>query len=517
YEPYFEAWQPSIWLHICEQASSVAVATAAKLARAIEGTEKRIVKTQWVKTLLNTDMDVLLHASCSESASFVSGDSPILTDFVFKRFSYLQAACGALPDSPEISARSQQTKLSESRAASTQSLRSTSGGSRRPASQQICASRLTPSPSSHSVYLRSLWVRDCAVNHTDMRKGLEVARDIVAKAPDNLDISPVYVDMLVKFGTTDATDEIFLYADNLLNEGKTSRRSADRPEPWYAAGMYHHAAALQAGGNFAQAHRESARRFLARALEVSPSFGPAWIALGRSFAANDESDRAIQAYRSATKHCPDWHVPWLLIGIEHLRVGSQDGNLNGKVDPQHATALTYLERARDMAPADPEVRNQIGIFHSKTGHHEQAIASFTEAVDMENSRKHSRALPHSKEIAKYHNNLAFSLCQSGRLEEATEACLRALKTVSNGNCSEAMEAHQLLAFVLSKRGYSAQAIDNYHQAIGIGDKAQGSVSTRAAHSLVNRLMRDLSQEGIPGCLPLEHLVRTVECQMKTDK
>lgn len=66
----------------------------------------------------------------------------------------------------------------------------------------------------------------------------------------------------------------------------------------------------------------------------------------------------------------------------------------------------------------------------------------------------------------------------------------------------------MLAFALSKQGLPSQALDHYHQAIAMGEKgdqvvllvvyvslvsARGNVSTRAAHSLVNRLMRNISQ------------------------
>ncbi|KAF4690243.1 Anaphase-promoting complex subunit, partial [Perkinsus olseni] len=327
----------------------------------------------------------------------------------------------------------------------------------------------------------------------------------------------MYVDMLATLTTTDAADEIFLYAEKLLERSAGLSQLADRPEPWYAAGIYHQCAADMADGNFAHVHRESSRRYLARALEVCPHFGPAWIALGRSFAVNDETERAIQAYRSATKHCPEWHMPWLLIGMEHLRVGHSESYSGQGVHLEHATALTYLERAKDLTPIDSEVRNQIGIYHSKSGDHEQAIKSFIEAIESENSRKHGRvAVAQTKNFARYQNNLAFSLCQNGQLEEAAEACQKALKAAPNGNCAEAMESHQMLAFVLSKQGRPSQAIDHYHQAIGIGEKARGNVSTRAAHSLVNRLMRNISRDGIPGCLSMENLVRHVESQMAVD-
>ncbi|KAF4650618.1 Anaphase-promoting complex subunit, partial [Perkinsus olseni] len=296
-------------------------------------------------------------------------------------------------------------------------------------------------------------VRECAVTNTDLRRALEVSRDTTAKVPECLDIIPI--------GVLASLNLLIDPSPGMLQAYITNAQLIWPKEelPFFT------------DGNFAHVHRESSRRYLARALEVCPHFGPAWIALGRSFAANDETERAIQAYRSATKHCPEWHMPWLLIGMEHLRVGHAESYSGQGVHLEHATALTYLERAKDLNQTDSEVRNQIGIYHSKSGDHEQAIKSFIEAIDLENSRKHGRvAAAQTKNFARYQNNLAFSLCQDGQLEEAAEACQKALKAAPNGNCAEAMESHQMLAFVLSKQGRPSQAIDHYHQAIGIGEK-----------------------------------------------
>ena len=44
---------------------------------------------------------------------------------------------------------------------------------------------------------------------------------------------------------------------------------------------------------------ESARRYFSKATTLNHRFAPAWVGFGHAFAAQDESDQAIAAYRTA--------------------------------------------------------------------------------------------------------------------------------------------------------------------------------------------------------------------------
>ena len=56
---------------------------------------------------------------------------------------------------------------------------------------------------------------------------------------------------------------------------------------------------------------ESARRYFSKATTLNHRFAPAWVGFGHAFAAQDESDQAIAAYRTAHGSEPSvGSVPW---------------------------------------------------------------------------------------------------------------------------------------------------------------------------------------------------------------
>ena len=78
---------------------------------------------------------------------------------------------------------------------------------------------------------------------------------------------------------------------------------------WYAIGCYYHLI-----GDF-----ENARRYFSKSTTIDHRFAPAWVGFGHAFAAQDESDQAMAAYRTASRLFPGSHIPWLGIGMEYLR------------------------------------------------------------------------------------------------------------------------------------------------------------------------------------------------------
>ena len=68
-----------------------------------------------------------------------------------------------------------------------------------------------------------------------------------------------------------------------------------------------------------------------------------------TFAAQDESDQAMAAYRTATRLFPGSHLPVLCIGMEYQRTN----NLG--------LAEQFFGKAREICPADPLVYNELGV------------------------------------------------------------------------------------------------------------------------------------------------------------
>lgn len=107
-----------------------------------------------------------------------------------------------------------------------------------------------------------------------------------------------------------------------------------------------------------------------KATTLEPTFAPAWIGFGNSFAAQDESDQAMSSYRTASSLFPGSHLPPLFIGMEHLRTN----NL-----PQ---ALEFIKQASAICPSDPLVYNELGTAYYKQKDYPLAIEMYTKALQL---------------------------------------------------------------------------------------------------------------------------------------
>lgn len=57
-------------------------------------------------------------------------------------------------------------------------------------------------------------------------------------------------------------------------------------------------------------------------MELDPTFAPAWVGLGQAYAAADELEAAMTAYRAAMRLWPGAHVPPLAMAALSLRAGN---------------------------------------------------------------------------------------------------------------------------------------------------------------------------------------------------
>jgi len=77
---------------------------------------------------------------------------------------------------------------------------------------------------------------------------------------------------------------------------------------WFAVGSYYYSV-----GKF-----DLARKYFEKANKIDKHFVSCWIAFGHSFAALDESEQALSAYRTAARLFPGCHIASLCIGMEYL-------------------------------------------------------------------------------------------------------------------------------------------------------------------------------------------------------
>lgn len=105
----------------------------------------------------------------------------------------------------------------------------------------------------------------------------------MASDPYHTACLPVHISCLVELKKS---NDLFLLAHRLIDIYPESAVS------WFAVGCYY----LTIG-----CKSDYARRFLGKATSLDKLFGPAWLAYGHSFAAENEHDQAMAAYFKAAQ------------------------------------------------------------------------------------------------------------------------------------------------------------------------------------------------------------------------
>lgn len=139
---------------------------------------------------------------------------------------------------------------------------------------------------------------------------------------------------------------------------------------WYCVGLFY-----QVTGR-----SDEARRYLFKAGTGSKmnksgapdaGIGPAWIALGHSFAAYGDHDQAVSAYVAAVKsHCPGSVDPSLFLAIEYLRVR------------QPVLSGAYLIDAYNCDSSNPQVLNELACLQAGKENYSAAKKFLKRAVDL---------------------------------------------------------------------------------------------------------------------------------------
>ena len=158
----------------------------------------------------------------------------------------------------------------------------------------------------------------------------ELATRILKCDPYHLETIPLVCACMVEL---EEVGELYNLSHSLVKEYSESAIS------WYAAGAYYYLIKKY----------EQSRKFFLKAYKLDKGCLPAWIAYGHTFAAQDQSDQAMNAYRTVARLFPGCHLANLYMGMEYLRTK----NLR--------TALLSFELAKEVQAADPVVWNEIGV------------------------------------------------------------------------------------------------------------------------------------------------------------
>jgi anaphase-promoting complex subunit 6 len=178
-------------------------------------------------------------------------------------------------------------------------------------------------------------------------------------------IVPLYCAVLIELNKV---GELYYLAHKLVSA------NPDLAVAWFAVGAYY----------FLIKKFDLARKYFNKANRLDKHFAASWIAFGHAFAAQDESDQAMAAYRTAARLFPGCHLAPLFIGMEYLRTN----NLR-------TALLSFSEAQRISGNSDPLVHNEVGVVLYKQRSFDQAKEHFANALSLcneSNSRTYETIL-----------------------------------------------------------------------------------------------------------------------------
>ncbi|GBF89495.1 anaphase-promoting complex subunit 6 [Raphidocelis subcapitata] len=231
-------------------------------------------------------------------------------------------------------------------------------------------------------------------------------------------------------------NELFLRSHQLVEEYPDSALS------WFSVGCYYMAAR----------HFEAARRHFSKATALDRNSAHAWVGFGHAFAAQDESDQALAAYRTAARLFPGLHTPVLGMGMEYSRMN----NLG--------LAERLFHAAHKLCPEDPLVAHEIGVLEYRNGRYALAERWLRTALAHHAARGGSGGGGGGGGPAAEASLLALGHARRklGDYPGAIEAYRGALAIAPN-----AASTHAAVAFALQLSGDAAGAVREYHVALGL--------------------------------------------------
>ena len=212
---------------------------------------------------------------------------------------------------------------------------------------------------------------------------------------------------------------------------KLGNNCNDKFIPWYAVGCYYYAIKKY----------EISRKYFLKCNQLNKNFPEGWVALGNSYAGEDESDQALNAYRTCLRLFPGCHYSNLYIGMEFVRTN----NLK--------TALIAFQNALQLSQNDPLIYNEIGVVYYKQHMYDEALNYFIKGIKMCSEDDVSSA------YQTLMINLGHTYRKLKKLKEALEVYIK-LYYIDSKN----IDVLNGIGFILSLIGKFNYALDYFHQA-----------------------------------------------------
>ncbi|EEB13202.1 cell division cycle, putative [Pediculus humanus corporis] len=257
----------------------------------------------------------------------------------------------------------------------------------------------------------------------------KITQEVMAKDPYHMTCLPIYISCLVELKNS---NDLFLLAHKLVDIYPENAVS------WFAVGCYYHVI-----GN----KSDHARRFLGKATSLDKLFGPAWLAYGHSFAAENEHDQAMAAYFKASQIMKGCHLPLLYIGLEN-------GLTNNSV-----LAEKFFLQAQAIAPHDPFVSHEMGVIAFQSGHYQVAKKHFE--ITYERVKHNEKTMIQSK-WEPLLNNLGHVYRKLQQYEKAIEYHMQAM-ILSPNNAS----TYSAIGYCQVLMGQCKKAAELFHKALAL--------------------------------------------------
>ncbi|CAI7841353.1 unnamed protein product [Closterium sp. NIES-53] len=282
-----------------------------------------------------------------------------------------------------------------------------------------------------------------------------ITKHVLDRDPHNTRCIPTHLVAAVHLGRR---NELFRAAHQLVDDHPNTALA------WFAVACYY----------YCIRQHDQARRFFCKATTVSAAFAPAWMGFGHTYAAQEETDQAMVAYRTAVRLFTGFHVPLVCIGMEYAR----SNNLS--------LSLHFLDEARRLCPSDPLVHNELGViayrsldFTSAARHFEVAlrlVAGYGAAAgegggaEIEGARGSSNAAAGRQAVVAESLglwestvvNLGHSYRKMRRYGDALMVYEQALSLRPN-----TASTFSAMAFTHHLQGNLIPAIECYHKALGL--------------------------------------------------
>lgn len=185
-------------------------------------------------------------------------------------------------------------------------------------------------------------------NGQNVTKAYEIVKDIVDEDIYFLYAIPLYTAILIELNQI---GDLYILAHKLVSA------NPDLAISWFAVGSYYYLVKKY----------DLARKYFEKANKFDKHFAACWIAFGHSFAALDESEQAMSAYRTASRLFPGCHLAIQCIGMEYLRTNKL------------STALLSFDQAEQINSKDCLVYNEKGVVYYKERKYKEAKALFEQA------------------------------------------------------------------------------------------------------------------------------------------